>query len=57
MEVQPYPGANPLYRHGYLRVAANHRHLTHADGTPFHVLVIPLFGIASFWEFLSPWNR
>jgi len=35
VEVQPYPGANPLYRHGYLRVATNHRHLTHADGTPF----------------------
>ncbi len=35
VEVQPYPGANPLYKHGYLRVATNHRHLTHADGTPF----------------------
>jgi uncharacterized membrane protein SpoIIM required for sporulation len=22
-----------------------------------YVLVVPVLGIASFWEFLSPWNR
>ena len=30
-----YNGPNPLYRHGPLRVASNHRHFEHADGTPF----------------------
>ena len=33
--IAPYTGENPLYRHGPLRVAADHRHLAHADGTPF----------------------
>lgn len=31
----PYAGANPVYRHGFLRVSANRRHFSHADGTPF----------------------
>ena len=35
VEVTPYAGSNPLYRHGLLRVAENHRFLAHADGTPF----------------------
>ncbi len=35
IEVRPYRGENPLYRHGPLRVAADHRHLEHHDGTPF----------------------
>jgi hypothetical protein len=35
VEVSPYLGTNPLYRHGYLRVSENHRYLMHADGTPF----------------------
>ncbi len=35
MEVVPYQGDNPLYRHGPIRVAADHRHFAHADGTPF----------------------
>ncbi|MGH7973716.1 MAG: DUF4038 domain-containing protein, partial [Limisphaerales bacterium] len=30
-----YSGRNPLYRHGYLRVSDNHRHLVQADATPF----------------------
>ncbi len=34
-EVTPYAGDNPLCRHGPLRVAADHRHLEHRDGTPF----------------------
>ena len=33
--VAAYDGDNPLYRHGALRVAADQRHLEHADGTPF----------------------
>lgn len=33
---QPGAGENPLRRHGgILRVSADHRHLTYADGTPF----------------------
>ena len=35
IEVLPYPGDNALYRHGRLRVAPDHRHFEHADGTPF----------------------
>ncbi len=35
VEVAPYSGSNPLYRHGDLRVGDNHRFLAHADGTPF----------------------
>ncbi|MHC4997021.1 MAG: apiosidase-like domain-containing protein, partial [Planctomycetota bacterium] len=30
-----YTGANPLYRHGPVHVAANQRTFSHADGTPF----------------------
>ncbi|MFN7993164.1 MAG: DUF4038 domain-containing protein [Bryobacteraceae bacterium] len=35
LDVAPYDGANPLLRHGPLRVAANRRHFQHADGEPF----------------------
>lgn len=35
IDVAPYEGDNALLRHGFLRVAANRRHLTHADGAPF----------------------
>ncbi len=35
VEVKPYAGAHPLFRHGPLRVADDRRHLAHADGTPF----------------------
>lgn len=35
VEVTPYQGENPLYEHGPVRVAANHRYLEHQDGTPF----------------------
>ena len=31
----PYEGANPLLKHGPLRVSDNGRFLQHADGTPF----------------------
>lgn len=34
-KVAPYSGTNPLYQHGFLRVAADRRHLEHADGAPF----------------------
>ena len=33
--VVPYKGSNPLLKHGFLRVSADHRHFEHADGTPF----------------------
>lgn len=35
LEIQAYTGANPLYRHGPVRVSANRRHFEHEDGTPF----------------------
>jgi hypothetical protein len=35
LEAAPYEGQNALYRHGAIRVAADHRHFEHADGTPF----------------------
>jgi hypothetical protein len=35
IEVAPYHGPNPLYQHGPVRVAPDHRHFEHADGTPF----------------------
>ena len=35
IEVIPYTGDNPLFRHGPVRVAADKRHFEHADGTPF----------------------
>jgi hypothetical protein len=31
----PYTGDLPIYRHGFLRVADDHRHLAYRDGTPF----------------------
>jgi len=34
-KVVPYRGGNPLYRHGRLRIATDHRHFEHADGKPF----------------------
>jgi hypothetical protein len=42
LEVAEYEGGNPLLRHGGLRVSENHRHLAHADGTPF-------FWLADTW--------
>ena len=35
LEVSPYMGDNPLFRHGVLRVSKDRRHLEHVDGTPF----------------------
>ncbi len=35
LDVEPYRGTNPLYRHGPIRVAADRRHFEYADGTPF----------------------
>src|SRR5260370_24643252 len=35
LEVGAYNGQNALYRHGPIRVAADHRHFQHEDGTPF----------------------
>jgi len=41
-DAAPYDGGNPLYKRGRLRVAADRRHLEHADGTPF-------FWLADTW--------
>ena len=35
MEVSPYQGDGLLYRHGFLKVSENRRHLVYGDGTPF----------------------
>lgn len=35
LHVAPSRGPNPLREHGFVRVAADHRHFEHADGTPF----------------------
>ncbi|HMJ88175.1 MAG TPA: DUF4038 domain-containing protein, partial [Candidatus Acidoferrum sp.] len=35
VEIKPYTGKNPLFKHGPIRVAPDKRHLQHADGTPF----------------------
>ena len=35
IEIVPYTSDNPLYRHGPIQVASDHRHFAHADGTPF----------------------
>jgi hypothetical protein len=35
VDVSPYQSPNPLYRHGFLKVSENRRHLAHSDGTPF----------------------
>jgi Protein of unknown function (DUF4038)/Domain of unknown function (DUF5060) len=38
VEIEPYLGDNPLYRHGGIRVADDRRHFCHSDGTPFYWL-------------------
>ncbi|MGB7158723.1 MAG: DUF4038 domain-containing protein [Tepidisphaeraceae bacterium] len=35
VDIAPYTGDNPLYRHGPIRIAADKRHFEHTDGTPF----------------------
>ncbi len=47
IEVEPYAGTNPLYKHGQLRIAPDHRHFEHADGTPFFWLA------DTWWKCLS----
>ncbi len=42
LEVTPYEGSNPLFKHGPLRVAGSGRTLEHVDGTPF-------FWLADTW--------
>jgi hypothetical protein len=48
VQVLPYTGSNPLYRHGFLQVSADHRFLVHADGIPFLWLGDTLWG-ATVW--------
>lgn len=38
VEVVPYTGDNPLYRHGSITRRGGDRYLTHQDGTPFYWL-------------------
>ena len=45
--VTAYTGANPLLRHGFLRIAEDQRHFAHADGTPF------LWLADTWWKNLS----
>ena len=47
VEIKPYCGNNPLYKHGSLRVAADQRHFEHDDGTPF------LWLADTWWKGLS----
>jgi hypothetical protein len=35
IDLTPYTGDHLLYRHGFIKVADDHRHLVYADGTPF----------------------
>jgi hypothetical protein len=35
LQVAAYQGSNPLYKHGPVRVASDHRHFEHEDGEPF----------------------
>jgi len=42
IEVAPYRGENPLYRHGPISVAGDKRHFEHTDGAPF-------FWLADTW--------
>jgi len=53
IEVVPYRGNNPLYRHGPIQVAKDQRHFESADGTPFFWLG------DTWWKGLSerlPWK-
>jgi hypothetical protein len=35
LDVHPYDGDNPHYKHGVLQIRPDKRHFQHADGTPF----------------------
>jgi hypothetical protein len=35
IELAPYVGDHPLYKHGFVKIAADKRHLQYGDGTPF----------------------
>jgi hypothetical protein len=35
LDVHPYAGSNPHYKHGVLKADTDQRHFQHADGTPF----------------------
>lgn len=55
VDVSPYRGDNPLYRHGFLKVSDNRRYLTCADGTPFLWIgdtawAVPLRANVPEWE-------
>src|ERR1051325_520232 len=35
IDIASYTGDHPLYRHGFVKIAGDNRHLEYADGTPF----------------------
>ncbi|HEX3133477.1 MAG TPA: DUF5060 domain-containing protein [Planctomycetota bacterium] len=35
IDLKPYTGDHPLYRHGFAKVSDDKRHFTYGDGTPF----------------------
>lgn len=47
VEITPYTGDNPLYRHGPISISDDQRHFEHADGTPF------LWLADTWWKGLS----
>lgn len=47
VQVVPYRGTNPLFRHGPVRLAEDRRYFEHADGTPFFWLA------DSWWHAMS----
>jgi hypothetical protein len=51
----PYEGANPNYRHGFIRVSPNRRYFVRADGTPFFWLGDTHWQMAD-WERLNENN-
>ena len=46
VECVPYSGDLDIYKHGFLRVSDNKKHLCHADGTPFFWLGDTHWGFA-----------
>jgi hypothetical protein len=47
VEIKPYAGDNPLYRHGPIGISEDQRHFEHVDGTPF------LWLADTWWKGLS----
>lgn len=50
IEIVPYEGDNPNYRHGHVRVSDNRRYFVRSDGTPFFWLA------DTHWQ-MADWER